>query len=312
MRWILCGCLWGAGLAAQAAPDAVLFVREGRVWVLPAGATEPRAALSDDPGWVYAQPTWVDAETYFVMRLKGGELRRSQVGMAGLPEEGEYPAAEVQWIAPAGGAFNLGASTAQRLLAVTKLGDPKEGVFKAFLTCAPWDGDWPKSKVYLTFAEEQSRLLARVRFAADGKRAFVPSFTDAFGVPLALLDVAANKLLTPYWLEHTWLVDHLESPRVSCGAWLRDGRLVLGVDGRGVFLLDEARRAVVALDVAADGRTSPHDLCVGADGRSLYYGVDVTDEDGRDQSEIRYWNGSDPPVKLLANAGWPDAAPAAQ
>ena len=51
-----------AAAALQAAPDALLFVRDGHIWHLPKDSDEPHQAVADDPGWTYTQPTWLDHE----------------------------------------------------------------------------------------------------------------------------------------------------------------------------------------------------------------------------------------------------------
>lgn len=304
--------LLAAVAALQAAPDTLLFVRDGHIWVLPKDADEPRQAIADDPGWAYTQPTWFDADVFAVMRLKDGELNRSHVGMAGVLPEGEYKVADIQWLEPAGGAFNIGVSPKHKLLALTKLGERKEGVNKAFLTVAPFEGDWPKAKNYSTFAEDQSSLLARVHFSPDGKQAIVPTFTDAFGVPMSLVDVASGKLLEPEWLKHEWLVEHLESPRVSCAAWLGDGRILLGTAGTGLWAYDPKTKKAECLDARDKGQASVTDLSVSADGKRVYYGLEVSVENQAPTTEIRMWDGTGEAEVVLENADWPDAAPAGE
>ncbi len=213
---------------AQAAPDALLFVREDHVWLLPEGSDEAHQAIADDPGWVYAQPTWLDRELFAVMRLKGGELRRSHVGIAGAMDAGEYAVADMQWLEPAGGAFNIGASPAQQRLAVTKLAPTGDGYFKAMLTVFSFGSEEAAAKPYLDSAEEQKSLRARLRFSPDGKYVMAPSFTDTFGVPLSLVEVATGKVMEPKWLEPSWLVERLGNPYATRAGWLGDGRILLG------------------------------------------------------------------------------------
>lgn len=299
-----------AAAALQAAPDALLFVRDGHIWHLPKDSDEPHQAVADDPGWTYTQPTWLDHEVYLVMRLKGGELGRSHVGLAGIVPDGEYPAAEVQWLQPAGGAYVIGASPANKALGLIKLGEKTDGVSKAFLTVAPLEGDWPKSRPYLTFAEDQESLPARIHFSPDGKQAVVSTFTDVFGVPMSLVDVAKAELLEPKWLKHEWLVEHIESPRVSCAAWLADGRVVLGTIGRGLYLSDPKTDKITTLDNPDDGTGTVTDLSIGADGKRVYFGVSIEGEGVKTHSEIRLWDGTGPAEVILDNADWPDAAPA--
>jgi len=245
------------------------------------------------------------------MRLKGGEMMRSHVGMAGILPEGEYKVADIQWLEPAGGAFNIGASPRHERLALTKLGEPVDHAYKAFLTVAPFEGDWPKAKTYLTSAEEQESLIARLRFSPDGKQVVVPTFTDTFGVPISLVDVATGKLLSPEWLTHEWLVANLETPRVTCAGWLADGRIVIGATGAGLFVYDPRTHRVQAADRRDAAFATYDDLSVSADGQRVYYGVEITGEDLKTRTEIRLWDGQGPATTLLENADWPDAAPAA-
>lgn len=296
---------------AQAAPDALLFVRDGHIWLLPEDEDEPRQVIADDEGWTYAQPTWLDRDVYAVMRLKDGEMSRSHVGMAGIMPEGEYKVADIQWLEPAGGAFNIGVSPVHQRLALTKLGGEKEGVFKAYLTVAPFEGEWPKAKEYSTYAEAQDELIARVRFSPDGKQAAVPTFTDTFGVPISLVDVATGKLLEPKWLAHEWLVEQITTPRVTCVGWLGDGRIVIGTSGAGLFAYDPKSGKVKALDTRDKAISTIHDLSVSADGQRVYYGVEIMGEDMKQTNEIRLWDGTGEAETILENADWPDAMPAA-
>jgi len=316
VRYAVGVCVLAAALA-QAAPDGLLFVREGQIYYLPEGIDQAHRVIGEDPGWEYTQPTWLDHELFAVMRLKDGELLRSHVGVAGAVAVGQMAAGDVQWLGPAGGAFNLGASPVQQKLAVTKLAPKGDGSYKAMFTVFPFGSDQSAPKQYLDFAEAQDSLSARLRFSPDGKFAAVPAFTDSFGIPVMLVEVATGKPANPLWLRHDYLVDQLETPRVSAVNWLADGRVLLGTIGRGLFCWHPATEQCTPIDAPEHHNLSVHDISVSADGTRAYYGVDVevVDADGlvtATQQQIRMMDEDGNCSILFEGAGWPDAQPAAR
>ena len=215
-------------LAAQAAPDALLFCRGERAWYLPADATTPEPLVDEDPGWVYEQPTWVDYERVAVMRLKGGEALRSHVGL--VEQVGHLPIKpdEVGWIKSAGGALGIGSCPDYAKLAYTKVSYGKEDSFEPFLSVGPVDGQMGKPRsLGVNETGDVGGPRARIRFAPDGNRAVVPSFPSDVSATVTLWDVAKNRDDDPYWLRWSWLTENGGDGAVSCIGWLRGGRILL-------------------------------------------------------------------------------------
>jgi len=299
-------------LAAGAAPDALLFCRGGRVWLLPAGQTQPRAAIADDPGWVYVQPTWLDYERFLAMRLKGGEVLRSHVGIVEQVDRLPVKPDDLTWLKAAGAAYSIGACPDERMLGFTKIGRRGEEQFDLYLTVGLAESEWgPSRKIAAYDMGDIGATRARLRFSPDGKQAVVPTFPTDVSATVALYDLVRGKMLSPLWLDWEWMNDRRADAAVSCVGWLADGRLALGTLTTGLYLFDPIAKTVRGVDTWEMGKGGITDLSVSADGQRVYYGVELYSEEGDAAPEIRMMDQNGKTRTILTNASSPDARPSA-
>jgi hypothetical protein len=279
MLWLTLVC----AASAQALPDSLLFCHGGKVYVLRAGQTKSQLAIADDPGWVYSQPTWLDETHILVMRLKGGKVFHSNVGIATLGATPTKPA-DIDWTDSWGGAFAIGADRRHGLLGITKL-DRRDGGHQTdlYLTLGSADTGLQPARNIATYdlshLDDDDMVPAevpRVRFSPDGSQALM-----AKGKGDSLLyDLAGHKVLHKV-LSSTWSDREPDDPEeVSCGGWLSDGRVVVGIRDTGVWFFNPAGKKLARVDTwfPTDG-TLLWDLCVGADGRTLYFTAQDEDDE---------------------------------
>lgn len=308
-RTVLLPMLLLTSLAAQAAPDALLFCRDGRVWLLPEGQTEPRAAIAADPGWVYLQPTWLDDSRIMVMRLLGGEVSRSHVGIVNSvgPEAAE--ASDIEWLHAAGGAYSIGATPRHQAMAFTKIGQRGGEKFDTYLTVGPFASEWGKAR---RLAEYDGSPIAdpraRVRFSPDGAQVVVPVFPAELSAIVELRELATNRDLDPIWLRWAWLEENGGDGAVSSVGWLGNGRILLGTLTTGLYAFNPTDRTVKPVDTWDMGRGSVTEISISADGQRAYYAVELYGEDGGESAtEIRLLDENGKTSTILKDATSPDA-----
>lgn len=306
-RWLLLGLM---ATLAQAAPDRLMFVTRGSVFYAPAGADKARKILEDVEGWEYTLPTWLDYHNFVVMRLKDGQLGRSQIGVGVPPDAGKLAVSDLNWLTYAGGSINIGVWTGFGRLGFTKLARNDDNELRPIFSLFDADGTRISSRYYLKTADLPEGGLPRLRFSPSGRQVVVPAFDDGFSVPLVMLETTTGKRLEPLWLQHRYLVDALGTPRVQAVGWLSDGRVLVGVARSGLYAWHPNTKQFTALDVRKNGSLTVHEISVTADGERAYYGVDLDDDDGPRQ-EVRYLDADGRTRTLYKDAGWPDAEPAA-
>ncbi|MBI5832970.1 MAG: hypothetical protein HZB16_11795 [Armatimonadetes bacterium] len=312
MRCIALLALLLTAWAAGAAPDTLLFCRGGRVWLLPADKTQPRIAIAEDPGWVYVQPTWIDAERFVTMRLKGGETLRSHVGIVEQTSQLPVKPADLTWLKSAGAALGIGASPAERMMAFTKIGRRGEEQFDLYLTLGALESEWgPSRKIASHEMGDVGGPRARLRFSPDGKQIVVPTFPTDVSATVELYDLRSQKMLSPLWLDWQWMSEHKADGAVSCVGWLADGRLALGTLTTGLYLFDPAKKTIRGVDTWEMGKGGVSDLSVSADGQRVYYSVELYGDGGESASEIRLLGQDGRTSTILKDASSPDAMPAA-
>ena len=308
-RRLVLGCFVALVGAASGAPDALLFVRDGRVMYQPAGATTARQAVTDDPGWTYVIPTWASPSEFMVMRLKGGQPNRSHVGLVERVSALPVKPSQVDWMSGLAGCYTMGFGPRAGLAGMVKLKMKGEEAFDVYLTLGAIASEWgPSQRVAKYGMGGISDVPTRLHFSPDKRYMTIPSFPTDVSATVDLYDLKLSKVLRPLWLNPDWMRAHHADADVSCVAWLSNTRLVLGTMTSGLYLYDGAQKTVSRLDTWEPGKARIRNLSLSADNQRIYYDVEVY-EGEKSRQEIRLVSLGGRPTVIATNASAPDAAP---
>ncbi len=298
--------------AAQGAADDLLFVRGGRVYLLRAGATKSEAVIAPDRGYVYALPTWLDPEHFMVLRLKGGKVAESEVGLVELVEKLPVALPDIVWLEEAKGAWSIGACPQRGLMAYTRFTQAGLDDFQMTLHVSPLDGEF-ESQVVKSFEQAPTAPAeARLRFSQDGRYVTVPEFpTEPAESTCALFDRQKAQAAKPIWLNWEWLNGRNGPSMISAAAFFLEDLVAVGGSYQGLYLCNTKQKKIIDVDAWEMGTRALIEVAVSADDGTVYY--EVRPEEGANREhEIRAYDVPAGETKvILRNATAPDPKPAA-
>lgn len=294
--------------ASFAIDDSLLFVRDGRVYLVEPGG-QPRPVIGADPGWVYALPTWINSETFLVMRLKGGEAGRSHVGIVWL-RGGAVAPDDVDWLPALAGSWTIGVNHAEGTIHFLKIRKTGEERFDVYLGGAVPFSEGIGSRKVMSYAygapfDPEKRL----RFSPDGKTVALPVFPTDVSSTVCLYHTGTQRVSTPFYLTNEWLEARRAPYAIACLDWLGGGRVVLGSHLRGLWLCDTGARTVQGLDVWEEGSAGIRDLVVTPDRQRVYYQVNSWTQENAPPAIRMYPLGGGRATQVLTNAASPDVRP---
>ena len=299
-------------LAAAQPGDSLAFVRGGRVMFQAAGTARAEPVIAPDPDWSYVHPTWTDSEHLLVMRNRGGEWGRSNVGIVEVGSR-PVPPSKVEWLPKLAGSYTIGYNYADAKLHYLKIAKLAEERFQVYFGTAELDGSDAQSRpLEQTMYGLGDPVSKRIRCAPRGY-CFVPGFPTDVSNAISLYEPEGGIYMLPFYLDPQWLTTHDLPADFACGDFGGKRYVALGSMSRGLYLADQLKRVVRPLDVWQPDETERAvvSLSFSSDEETIYYEVRPLWWSSGTGSEIRSVTilGGEPTV-VLKDAMMPDAMPA--
>ena len=251
MKWS-CLLLLSLCLGAQAAvPESFVFVRNGRVYFQAAGQDTAEPVITEDPGWEYVHPTWLDAGTLVVIRNKGGQWGRSHVGVLNVGQRPVSPS-QIKWLPKLGGAQAVGPCPDGGIsfLKVAVTGEEEATIY---LGRADTDGSNVSSRpAYKAMYGAGEAVRNGLRVSSDGLMC-VPVFPTDVSNTIALYNWPKKRFSRPNYMDWEWLSDHNIAAEWSSAAFGGRRWVALGSLRAGLWLIDREKGKMRGVDTWEPG-----------------------------------------------------------
>lgn len=280
--------LLAASLSAGAAPESFVFVREGRVYFQPAGSDRAAPVIADDPGWEYAHPTWLDGESIVVLRNRGGQWGRSNVGVLAVGARPVSPRS-IRWLPKLAGAYAVGLAP-DGGISYVKLAPTGEEEVTVYLGSASTDGATASSRpAYTAMYGVGEAVRNGLRASWDGLVS-VPTFPTDVSNQVAAWNWARRRFEPLDLLNYEWLAARDIPAEWASMAFGGNRWVALGSLRLGLWLGDREQGTIRPVDTwpwREETLVKIPAISFAWNTDCFYYEVTTESGDGRTTSEIR-------------------------